>query len=77
MLRKNFKALRLAAAAVGLALAATGCGVTGGAGGGGGTTTAADQPLTGLRIMVPNTAGGGYDTTARVAAQVMEETKVA
>ncbi|WP_077488339.1 Bug family tripartite tricarboxylate transporter substrate binding protein [Sinomonas mesophila] len=76
MLRKNFKALRLAAAAVGLALAATGCGVTGG-GGGGGTTTTADQPLTGLRIMVPNTAGGGYDTTARTAAKVMEETKVA
>ena len=76
MLRKNFKALRLAAAAVGLALAATGCGVTGG-GTAGGTTSAADQPLTGLRIMVPNTPGGGYDTTARTAAKVMEETKVA
>ncbi|MEU9154641.1 tripartite tricarboxylate transporter substrate binding protein [Streptomyces sp. NPDC048417] len=28
---------------------------------------------TGLRIMVPNTPGGGYDTTARTAAKVMQE----
>lgn len=27
-----------------------------------------------LRIMVPNTAGGGYDTTARTVARVLEET---
>jgi putative tricarboxylic transport membrane protein len=31
----------------------------------------------GLRIMVPNTPGGGYDTTARTAARVMQETGVA
>ena len=30
-------------------------------------------PLTGVRFMVPNTAGGGYDTTARAAAKVMDE----
>ncbi|WP_406305916.1 tripartite tricarboxylate transporter substrate-binding protein [Streptomyces sp. NBC_00879] len=36
-----------------------------------------DGPVTGLRIMVPNTPGGGYDTTARTAAKVMEDTKIA
>ncbi|MFE6960177.1 Bug family tripartite tricarboxylate transporter substrate binding protein [Streptomyces sp. NPDC057696] len=30
-----------------------------------------------LRIMVPNTPGGGYDTTARTAARVMDETHIA
>lgn len=40
-------------------------------------TSAAAGPLTGLRIMVPNTPGGGYDTTARTAAKVMEESKIA
>lgn len=75
---RRLNALRLAAAAVGIALAATGCGVTGsGDAGKSGSTTAAAGPLTGLRILVPNTPGGGYDTTARVAAKVMEETKVA
>ncbi|MEV1170638.1 tripartite tricarboxylate transporter substrate binding protein [Nonomuraea sp. NPDC049784] len=46
--------------------------------------TAAKQPgtgasgaVSGLRIMVPNTPGGGYDTTARTAAKVMEDTKIA
>ncbi|GGW96962.1 Bug family tripartite tricarboxylate transporter substrate binding protein [Streptomyces lomondensis] len=30
-----------------------------------------------LRLMVPNTPGGGYDTTARTAARVLEETGIA
>jgi putative tricarboxylic transport membrane protein len=30
-----------------------------------------------LRIMVPNTPGGGYDTTARTAARVMDEAHIA
>ncbi|WP_243715171.1 tripartite tricarboxylate transporter substrate binding protein [Micromonospora sp. KC207] len=56
------------------ALALGACGATadsanGGSGGGG--------PATGLRIMVPNTPGGGYDTTARTAAKVMEDAKIA
>jgi putative tricarboxylic transport membrane protein len=38
---------------------------------------AGDGPVDGLRIMVPNTAGGGYDTTARTVARVLEETKTA
>jgi putative tricarboxylic transport membrane protein len=66
---------RLAAAAAGVLLAATGCGVTGASGGA--SSSAADGPVSGLRIMVPNTPGGGYDTTARVAAKVMEETGTA
>src|SRR6476660_3534310 len=35
------------------------------------------KPATGLRLMAPNAAGGGYDTTARVAAKVMEDAKIA
>jgi putative tricarboxylic transport membrane protein len=31
---------------------------------------------TGVRIMVPNSPGGGYDTTARVAAKIIEEEKI-
>jgi putative tricarboxylic transport membrane protein len=42
-------------------------------------TTGGDggKPATGLRLMVPNTAGGGYDTTARTAAKAMEDAKIA
>ncbi len=52
----------------------TGCGATAnkaepGASGG-------DQTLAGVRFMVPNTPGGGYDTTARAAAKVMDDIKV-
>lgn len=39
-------------------------------------TGAAAGPATGLQIMVPNSPGGGYDTTARTVAQVMENQKV-
>ncbi|APF40389.1 Bug family tripartite tricarboxylate transporter substrate binding protein [Neomicrococcus aestuarii] len=75
------KKLRLAAVASAMILAVTGCGVTSG----GSTQSSANNsgssaaagPVTDLRIMVPNTAGGGYDTTARVAAKVMEDADVA
>lgn len=40
-------------------------------GAGGGTT-----PLRGLRMLVPNTPGGGYDVTARSAAKAMEESGI-
>jgi putative tricarboxylic transport membrane protein len=71
--RRNVLVMGVAAATA-LALAA--CGATadkneGGASGGDG------KPVTGLRIMVPNTPGGGYDTTARTAAKVMEDAKIA
>ena len=48
-------------AVTGAALLLAGCGV--------GTGTVATEQL---RIMVPNAAGGGYDTTARIAAGVIE-----
>ncbi|MFI0732792.1 Bug family tripartite tricarboxylate transporter substrate binding protein [Streptomyces sp. NPDC021225] len=50
-----------------VSLVAGGCGVWPGAGGSDGD----------LRVLVPNTAGGGYDTTARTVAQVLEETGTA
>ncbi|WP_336715798.1 Bug family tripartite tricarboxylate transporter substrate binding protein [Arthrobacter sp. USHLN218] len=76
-MRKN-NVFRLAAVAAGVALAMTGCGVTGsGSSSDAGTSAAAEGPVSDLRIMVPNTPGGGYDTTARVAAKVMEETDIA
>jgi putative tricarboxylic transport membrane protein len=68
----------LARAFLGMAAAATlvaagGCGATadkGGDGAGGG-------PVAGLRLMVPNSPGGGYDTTARSIAKIMEDDKIA
>jgi putative tricarboxylic transport membrane protein len=64
--------LRATAAVAGLALAAltTGCGVTGSKDAG---SADAGKPLSDLRIMVPNSPGGGYDITARTAAKVMED----
>ena len=35
------------------------------------------KPATGLRLMVPNTPGSGYDLTARTVTQVMQDTKAA
>jgi putative tricarboxylic transport membrane protein len=57
----------LAATAAAAALAVTGCQAPG-------TTSAAAEggSFEDLRIMVPNSPGGGYDTTARTAAQVMD-----
>ncbi|WP_320777424.1 tripartite tricarboxylate transporter substrate binding protein [Streptomyces sp. CRN 30] len=51
-----------------LSLPAAGCGAWPAAG---------DGACGDLRIMVPNTAGGGYDTTARTVAKVLEETGAA
>ena len=72
--RTSYRLLRptgVAALVAGLALVASACGVTDSSSG----DTAADagQPLSDLRIMVPNTPGGGYDITARTAAKVMED----
>lgn len=73
---RGLSALRVAAVAAVIALMASGCGATGTKAGP--ATTGADSgPVTGLRIMVPNTPGGGYDTTARAAAKVLEDEKLA
>lgn len=58
------------AAAAAVAVVAAGCGA---AAGGGATPT----QVTGLRIMVPNAPGSGYDVTARTTARAMEEAKLA
>lgn len=65
---------KLTTAAAALVLTASACGVTSGAEGG---SAAEGEPVTDLRIMVPNSAGGGYDVTARTAAKVMEDEGVA
>jgi putative tricarboxylic transport membrane protein len=73
--RPRSRAARMAVGALGLALAASSfaaCGVTGGSA----DAADSDQPLADLRIMVPNSAGGGYDITARTAAKVMEDEKI-
>jgi putative tricarboxylic transport membrane protein len=56
-------------------LLVTGCGATANKSGSDGPA-GSGQPLTGVRFMVPNTPGGGYDTTARAAAKVMDDVKV-
>jgi len=67
---------KLAVGAVAVGLVLTGCGTTseGGSASGGGSE---DGPITGMRVMVPNSPGSGYDTTARAWAQVMDDEKIA
>ncbi|KSU74027.1 tripartite tricarboxylate transporter substrate-binding protein [Pseudarthrobacter enclensis] len=74
---RQIRALRIAAVAAGIALMATGCGATGKSSTGTESSgSAAAKPITGLQIMVPNTPGGGYDTTARAAAKVLDDEKI-
>ena len=56
-----------------VALAASACGVTDTAAS---SETTGDEPIADLRIMVPNSPGGGYDITARTAAKVMEDADI-
>ena len=61
-------------AVVAATLALTGCGATKDQASGDATASAGGSaPASGLQYMVPNSPGGGYDTTARTAAQVMEK----
>ncbi|HEU4945824.1 MAG TPA: tripartite tricarboxylate transporter substrate binding protein [Kribbella sp.] len=75
-MRTRFTALAAASAVLSV-LAATACGATADKDDAGPAAATDDKPVTGLRIMVPNTPGGGYDTTARTAAKVMEDAKIA
>src|SRR5215213_1913866 len=63
---------RLTVGAVTAGLVLTGCGTTaeGGSASDGGTE---EGPISGLRVMVPNSPGSGYDTTARAWVQVLED----
>ncbi|SDI08441.1 putative tricarboxylic transport membrane protein [Actinokineospora alba] len=63
------KLLPLAAALV-VAATGTACTQAGGTSGG-------QNRVTGFRVMVPNTPGGGYDVTARTSAKAMEEAGLA
>ncbi len=62
-------------AVVAATLALTGCGATKDQASGDSSASSggAAAPANGLQYMVPNAPGGGYDTTARAAAQVMEK----
>ena len=72
-----FKRFRTTAALVAAsALLASGCGATAYKAEPGGSAAAPSGPLTGVRMMVPNTAGSGYDTTARAVAKVMDDTEL-
>jgi putative tricarboxylic transport membrane protein len=42
-----------------------------------GSKGGSSKPATGLRLMVPNTPGSGYDLTARTVSQVMQDTEAA
>jgi len=76
-MRPRTRLLRTTVPTIGLALATSSvaaCGVTDKSS----TDAAADssKPLSDLRIMVPNSPGGGYDITARTAAKVMEDSDI-
>ncbi|MFD2094080.1 Bug family tripartite tricarboxylate transporter substrate binding protein [Blastococcus deserti] len=63
----------LSGLAAGLVL--TGCGTT--AEGGSASEGGGEGPISGLRLMVPNSPGSGYDTTGREVAKVLEEEELA
>src|SRR5687767_8838461 len=62
---------RLTVGAVAAGLVLTGCGTT--AEGGSASGSAEEGPMSGLRVMVPNSPGSGYDVTARAWTQVLED----
>jgi putative tricarboxylic transport membrane protein len=64
---------RAAVGGAALALALTACGSSGTSS----NDAGGDKPMTGLRVMVPNSPGSGYDTTARAAAKAMEDAGLA
>lgn len=69
--------IRVAAVAVAAALLLSACGATKDDGGGSSSSGGGGgKPAAGLQLMVPNTAGSGYDTTARTAAKVLEDEKI-
>src|SRR3954465_4424394 len=66
---------KLSVGIVAAGLVLTGCGTT--AEGGSASGSGDDGPISGLRVMVPNSPGSGYDTTARAWAQVLDDEKLA
>ena len=70
----SLRKLTVGAVAAGLVL--TGCGTTA-EGGSASDSGEADGPISGLRLMIPNSPGSGYDTTGREVAKVLEDEKLA
>jgi len=70
---------KLLSAGVAVAVLLTaGCGTTASSGSGtAGASASPSGPVSGLRMMVPNSPGGGYDVTARTIGKVLEDAKIA
>jgi putative tricarboxylic transport membrane protein len=66
---------KLAVGAVAAGMLLTACGTT--AEGGSASGSKDEGAISGLRVMVPNSPGSGYDTTGRAWAQVLEDEKLA
>ena len=66
---------KLTVGIVAAGLVLTGCGTT--AEGGSASGSGGDGPVSGLRVMVPNSPGSGYDVTGRAWAQVLEDEELA
>jgi putative tricarboxylic transport membrane protein len=75
-MRKSIVAKVLAPALI-LGMAMTACGTSSQAPAGSGGSGGGQEAITGLRYMVPNTPGSGYDLTARTAAKAMEDAGLA
>jgi putative tricarboxylic transport membrane protein len=73
---RTASARKLTVGIVAAGLVLTGCGTTA-EGGSASDAGGDDGPISGLRVMVPNSPGSGYDTTARAWAQVLEDEKLA
>lgn len=69
--------VRLLATALSAAALTAACGATADKSADSAAAGGASDSAAGLRIMVPNSPGGGYDVTARTAAKVMGDTDVA
>jgi putative tricarboxylic transport membrane protein len=65
---------KLSAGLVAGGLLLTACGTTAE---GGSAAEGADGPIDGLRMMIPNSAGSGYDTTGRAVVEVLEGEELA
>lgn len=64
--------------ALGMATACGGSGSSGSTGSSGGASSSASgQAVRGLQVVVPNSPGSGYDTTARAAVKAMEDAGLA
>ncbi len=74
-MRARFTSLAAAAAVASTFLVAA-CGATADQGASSSSPADDAKPASGLQLMVPNSPGGGYDTTARTAAKVLESAKI-